>query len=64
MRRGGEEEAVGGRGRRRKWKGREAEPEIGERIEGEGLIIVGVRVVEAVEGEPWRSRAVGREEGR
>lgn len=37
---------------RQRWK---TEPEIGERIEGEGLILLRVGVVKAVEEEPGRS---------
>lgn len=55
---GGEEEALGaeeagGGGVVERGEHGEAEPEIGERVEGEGLVVLGGGVVESIEEEPW-----------
>ena len=61
---GGEEEAGGGssvvvgEGS----VGREAEPEVGDGVEGEGLVVLGGGVVKAVKEKPWmKRRGRGRE---
>ena len=61
---GGEEEAGGGSGVvvGEGSVGREAEPEVGDGVEGERLVVLGGGVVEAVKEKPWmKRRGRGRE---